>query len=216
MLDWQITFAFLALITMTLGNIAALTQKTITRLLAYSSIAQAGYMLIGLTVALQTELGLIGVLFHVFTHAIMQTGAFIAAAVVAKKIGQTHLDAYNGLGSRMPITALSLTIFLLALAGVPPLNGFWSKLVLFSAAIDGGFAWLAIAGVLNSAFSLGFYAWIIKRMYLDEGEVVSRVTEPVAFTSVLLSATAIIILTGIYPAPIYEFARLAVSTLGIP
>ena len=214
-LDWQVTFAFLALITMTLGNVAALTQKTITRLLAYSSIAQAGYMLIGLTVSLQTELGLIGVLFHVFTHAVMQTGAFIAAAAVTKKIGQTHLNTYNGLGVRMPITALSLTVFLLALAGVPPLNGFWSKLVLFSAAIDGGFTWLAIAGVLNSAFSLGYYAWIIKRMYIDEGEVMSRVAEPLAFSSVLLSATAIIILTGIYPAPIYEFARLAVSTLGV-
>ncbi|MEE9585346.1 MAG: NADH-quinone oxidoreductase subunit N [Nitrososphaerales archaeon] len=214
-LNWELTFAFLALITMTLGNVAALTQKTITRLLAYSSIAQAGYILIGLTVALQTELGLIGVLFHVFTHAVMQTGAFLAAAVVAKKIGRTHLDSYNGLGVRMPITAFTFTISLLALAGVPPLNGFWSKLVLFTAAIDGGYTWLAVAGVLNSAFSLGYYAWIIKRMYIDEGETVSRVHEPIAFNMVLLSAMGIIVVTGIYPAPIYEFARLAVAALGI-
>lgn len=214
-LDWQLTFAFLALITMTLGNIAALTQKTITRLLAYSSIAQAGYILIGLTVALQTELGLIGVLFHVFTHAVMQTGAFIAAAVVAKKIGRTDLDSYNGLGVRMPVTSFTFTISLLALAGVPPLNGFWSKLVLFTAAIDGGLTWLAVAGVLNSAFSLGYYAWIVKRMYVDEGEVVSRVPEPMAFSSVLMSAMVIIVVTGVYPAPIYEFARLAVAALGV-
>jgi NADH-quinone oxidoreductase subunit N len=214
-LDWQFSFAFLALITMTVGNIAALTQKTITRLLAYSSIAQAGYILIGMTVALETELGLIGVLFHVFTHAVMQTGAFIAAAVVIKKIGSTHLDAFNGLSSRMPITSFSLAIALLALAGVPPLNGFWSKLVLFTAAIDGGYSWLAIAGALNSAFSLGYYAWIIKRMYIDEGEKAIKISEPVFFSSVLISSMVIIIITGIYPTPIYEFARLAVSSLGI-
>jgi len=215
-LDWQLTFAFLALITMTLGNIAALTQKTITRLLAYSSIAQAGYMIIGLAVALQTELGLIGLLFHVFTHAVMQTGAFIAAAVVSKRMRKVDLKSFNGLGLRMPITAFTFTIFLLALAGVPPLNGFWSKLVLLTAAIDGGLMWLAIAGALNSALSLGYYAWIIKRMYLDDAETKSKLHESFAFSTVLILAAAIIILTGLYPAPIYEFARLAVSGLGIP
>ena len=212
-LDWQLTFAILALITMTIGNIAALTQKTITRLLAYSSIAQAGYMLIGLTVALQTELGLIGVLFHVFTHAVMQTTAFLAAAIVTKKVGRTDLNSFKGLGNRMPLTALTFTVSLLALAGIPPLNGFWSKLVLFTAAIDGGFTWLAIAGAINSAFSLGYYAWVIKRMYLDEAEIKLKLQESNIFSTVLIIATVIIIITGIYPAPIYEFARLAVSTL---
>lgn len=214
-LDWQITFAFLALITMTLGNIAALTQKSITRLLAYSSIAQAGYMLIGLSVAMQTELGLIGLLFHVFTHAVMQTGAFIAAAAVSKKIGSVDLKSFNGLSLRMPITAFTLTICLLALAGVPPLNGFWSKLVLLTAAVDSDFIWLAVAGALNSAFSLGYYAWIIKRMYLDEPEVKSKLHESPVFSIVLIIIAIIIIITGLYPAPIYEFARLAVSTIGI-
>lgn len=214
-LDLQLTFALLALITMTLGNIAALTQKKITRLLAYSSIAQAGYILIGFTVALETDLGLIGVLFHVFTHAVMQTGAFLAAALVAKKLGKIDLDSYNGLGARMPVTSFTFAVALLALAGVPPLNGFWSKLVLFTAAMDGGLTWLAVAGALNSAFSLGYYAWIIKRMYIDEGSgETSKIPEPVAFTSVLLAIMVIIIATGVYPAPIYEFARLAVTALG--
>ena len=212
-LDWQLTFAILALITMTLGNIAALTQKTITRLLAYSSIAQAGYILIGLTVALQTELGLIGVLFHVFTHAVMQTTAFLAAALIAKKTGHTDLDSYNGIGARMPVTAFTMTVALLALAGVPPLNGFWSKLVLFTSAIGGDLTWLAVAGALNSAFSLGYYAWIVKRMYLDEGTSTTHIYEPKPFTIVLMAATIVIVATGIYPAPIYEFARLAVSSL---
>ncbi len=214
-LDWQITFAFLALITMTLGNIAALTQKSITRLLAYSSIAQAGYMLIGLAVAMQTDLGLIGLLFHVFTHAVMQTGAFIAVAAVSKKIGNVDLKSFNGLGLRMPITAFSLTICLLGLAGVPPLNGFWSKLVLFTAAVDGGYVWLAIAGALNSAFSLGYYAWIVKRMYFDESETKSKLSESLVLNVVLVIITMIIIITGLYPAPIYEFARLAISNIGL-
>jgi proton-translocating NADH-quinone oxidoreductase chain N len=214
-LDWQIAFAALALVTMTVGNIAALTQKTITRLLAYSSIAQAGYILIGLTVAIQSQLGLVGVLFHVFTHAVMQTTAFLAAAIVTKKIGRTDIESFNGLGARMPVTSFTFAVALLALAGIPPLNGFWSKLVLFASAIDGGLAWLAVAGALNSAFSLGYYAWIVKRMYLDEGETATRIIEPWAFKSVLMVATAIIIVTGIYPAPIYEFARIAVSGLGL-
>ncbi|MFC1754507.1 NADH-quinone oxidoreductase subunit N [Thermoproteota archaeon] len=214
-LDWQITFAFLALITMTFGNISALTQKSITRLLAYSSIAQGGYILIGLAIAMQTELGLIGLLFHVFTHAVMQTGAFIAAAAVSKKMGSVDLKSFNGLGLRMPITAFTLTICLLALAGVPPLNGFWSKLVLLTAAVDSDFVWLAVAGALNSAFSLGYYAWIIKRMYLDEPEIKSKLHESSVFNTVLIIAVLIIIITGLYPAPIYEFARLAVSAMGI-
>ncbi len=212
-LDWQLTFAILAFATMTLGNIAALTQKTITRLLAYSSIAQAGYILIGLAVAVQAEFGLVGLLFHVFTHAVMQTAAFLAAAIVAKKIGHTSLDSYNGLGARMPVTAFTFTVALLALAGIPPLNGFWSKLVLFTAAIEGGLIWLAVAGVLNSAFSLGYYAWIVKRMYLDEGTSTTPILEPKAISIVLVATTVIIVATGIYPAPIYEFARLAVLGL---
>ena len=211
-LDWQLTFAILSLLSMTFGNIAALTQKKITRMLAYSSIAQAGYMLIGLTVALKSDFGLTGVLFHVFTHAIMQTGAFLVAAVVAKNIGSVDLDSYKGLGSRMPFTSFTFIFILLALAGVPPLNGFWSKLVLFTGAIDGGFTWLAIAGLLNSAFSVGYYAWIIKRMYLDEGEI-TKVNESSIFKVVLISITIIIVITGIFPGPIYEFARLAVANL---
>ncbi len=145
----------------------------------------------------------------------MQTTAFLAAAIVTKKVGRTDLNSFKGLGNRMPLTALTFTVSLLALAGIPPLNGFWSKLVLFTAAIDGGFTWLAIAGAINSAFSLGYYAWVIKRMYLDEAEIKLKLQESNIFSTVLIIATVIIIITGIYPAPIYEFARLAVSTLGV-
>jgi len=166
--QWATAFAVLALITMTWGNIAALSQKTLTRLLAYSAIAQAGYTIIGL--AAPTVLGISGLMFHALNDGLAKTGAFIAASVIALVLSSTKLSDINGLGKRMPITALTLSILLLALAGVPPLSGFFSKLLLFTAAVDANLLWLAIAGVLNSAFSLAYYGWIIKRMYFDEVE----------------------------------------------
>lgn len=212
--DWTTAFAVLAVLTMTVGNVAALMQRSMTRLLAYSSIAQAGYIMIGLAVAPASELGLVGVMFHTLTHAIMKSTAFIAVVAVGYRTLKYDLDSYNGLGRRMPYTALSLAVALLALTGVPPLNGFWSKLVLFTAAIDGQMAWLAVAGVLNSAFSLGYYAWIIKRMYMDEPRDIAPIGEPRTFVAVLIAATILIIATGVYPTPIFDFAQRAVLQLG--
>ena len=217
-MDWTVAFAVLAVLTMTLGNVAALTQRSMTRLLAYSSIAHAGYILMGLAVAPFTSLGIVGALFHVLNHAVMKSVAFIAAALVAYKAVGTHLDSYKGLALRMPFTAIALTIALLALAGVPPLNGFWSKLVIFAAAVEGWpgvwwAPWLALAGILNSAFSLGYYGWIIKRMYLDEPGQTGKVLEPIFFRIALFIGVLIIIATGIYPALIYEFARMAAGSL---
>jgi proton-translocating NADH-quinone oxidoreductase chain N len=207
--SWTMAFAVLAVLTMTLGNIAALTQRIFTRMLAYSSIAQAGYILIGLAVA--SPLGLAGALFHVLNHAVMQSAAFIAAAAVVHRTTRADLERYGGLWKKMPVTAFTLAVSLFALAGVPPLNGFWSKLILFTAAIEGGLVWLAVAGVLNSALSLGYYAWVVKRMYLDDAEDSIKVAEPVSFTLVLIIATVIIIATGLFPAIIYDFAEKAVQ-----
>jgi NADH-quinone oxidoreductase subunit N len=212
-LDLAQTFAVLALLGMTFGNIAALTQRSITRLLAYSSIAQVGYILIGLAVAGYTPLGPVGALYHIFNHAVMKGTAFLAAGAVIYRLATTDLEDYRGLGRRMPATALALTIALLALAGIPPLNGFWSKLVLFAAAVEGGMAWLAVAGALNSALSLGYYAWIVKRMYLDEGEG-GRVQEPLLFALLLGVLALIIVATGLYPAPFYAFSEAAAKAIG--
>ena len=208
--DWTITLALLAVLTMTLGNIAALTQRSITRLLAYSSIAQAGFIVIGLAVAPTSSLGLVGALFHVLNHAIMKSAAFIAAAIVIFKTGREDLANFNGLGRRMPFTAFALTISMLALAGVPPLNGFWSKFVLFTAAIQGGLPWLAVAGILNSILSLGYYGWLIKRMYLDDFEGAVRIREPVNLSAALGIGLILIIVIGVYPTPVIELARNAV------
>ena len=210
-LDWSGTFAVIAILTMTLGNVAALTQKSFTRMLAYSSIAQAGYILIGL--AAPNPLGIAGALFHVLNHGVMKTAAFIAAAAVYSRLSTTSLDSYSGLGKRMPITAFTLTISLFALAGVPPLSGFMSKLILFTAAVDGGLWWLALAGVLNSAFSMAYYGWVVKRMYFDEPSVLERLQEPRSLIAVLIACTIIIIVVGLYPGPIISYLLQVANSL---
>jgi NADH-quinone oxidoreductase subunit N len=178
-------------------------QKNFTRMLAYSSIAQAGYILIGL--AAPNQLGIVGALFHVLNHGVMKTAAFLAAAAIFSRISTTSLDSYAGLGKRMPITAFTLTISLFALAGVPPLSGFMSKLVLFTAAADGQLWWLALAGVLNSAFSMSYYGWVVKRMYFDDPPVQGRLSESKPITFVLIVATIAIIVLGVFPGPVLNY-----------
>ncbi len=205
--DWYSTFAIVAIATMTLGNVAALMQKSFTRLLAYSSMAQAGYVLIALATPVTftgSPLGLAGGLFHVLNYSIVKTGAFIAAAAVATKLPVNTLDSLNGLSRRMPQTAFNITIFFLALAGVPPLNGFFSKVMLFTGAVYSPFSWgsyLAVAALLNSGFSMSYYGWIIKRMYFDAPADSSKLPEPKAYTSVMWTATLLVFAIGIYPDP---------------
>ena len=216
--DWTLTLAILAVFTMTLGNFGALIQKSIPRILAYSSIAQAGYILMGIALAPYSDQALSGSLFHILNHAVMKSAGFIAAAAVVVGLASYGLESYKGLGRRMPITAIALTISLLALAGVPPLNGFWSKLVLFGAAIDSGpiVAWgpyLAIAAVLNSALSLGYYAWIIRKMYMEDATDMSKIKEPTAIVAVLIFAIIFMVGFGIWHAPLLDFASQALPDL---
>lgn len=216
-LDWSIVLAILAVLTMTVGNFGALIQRSVPRMMAYSSVAQAGYMMIGLALAPYASSALDGSLFHILNHAVMKSASFLAIAAVAIALASYSLEKYSGLGRKMPITAIALSISLLALAGVPPLNGFWSKLVLFQSAIDSGtvISWgpyLAIAGLLNSALSLGYYLWIIKKMYLDESSDMSRVKEPTAILCVLVFAIIFMVGFGIWHAPLLEFASISVPT----
>ena len=212
--QWSFVLAIIAIFTMTVGNLGALTQKSVPRMLAYSSISQAGYMLIGLAVALYSTQGIEASLFHIMNHAVMISAAFIAAASVIVVLSGYGIEKYKGLGYRMPITAIVMTISLLALAGIPPLNGFWSKLLLFGAAIDSGQQiwwgpYLAIAAILNSALSLGYYAWIIRKMYMEEGENRVRQKEPKSIVAVLLFALGFMVIFGVWYGPILDFATLA-------
>ena len=218
-LDWTLALGVLAVMTMTIGNIAAIMQKNLTRMLAYSSIAHAGYILIGLAVAPYSSLGLQGSLYHILNHAVMKGMAFIAIAGIVTTLAVTNLDKLQGLGRRMPITALALVISLFALAGVPPLAGFWSKLMLFGSALDAGSVvwwapWLAIAGVLNSALSLAYYGWITRKMYF-EGEREKRVKEPKSIIAVMIFSMIFLIGFGVYPEPVIQFVEFATPVLSL-
>ena len=208
--------AVLALLTMTVGNVSALTQKSMTRLLAYSSIAQAGYILIGFVpftlspASAAASLGMTGSILHIINHAVMKGAAFLCAALVLMQLKRADLGAYNGLGKRMPVTAFTMTVALLALAGVPPLNGFWSKLLLFLSVANGPYGWLAVAGILNSAFSLGYYAWVVKRMYVDDPDSSEKVKEPFWFVVVFAVAVGLIFGIGLFPQGAINFAAGAV------
>lgn len=219
-LDWTLALGVIAVMTMTIGNVAAIMQKNLSRMLAYSSIGHAGYILIGLAVAPYSAAGLQGSLYHVLNHAVMKGAAFIAISGVVVALAVTHLDKIKGLGRRMPITALGLTVSLLALAGVPPLNGFWSKLMLFGAALESGSVvwwgpWLAIAAVLNSALSLAYYGWIMRKMYF-EGEDAKRVREPKSVIAVMIFSLLFIVGLGVYPDPVIQFVEMATPVFTAP
>ena len=218
-LDWTLALGIIAVMTMTIGNIAAIMQKNLSRMLAYSSIGHAGYILIGLAIAPFSALGIQGSMFHILNHAVMKGAAFVAVTGIVTTLAVTNLDKLKGLGRRMPITSLGLAISLLALAGVPPLNGFWSKLMLFGGALDASSSiswapWLAIAGVLNSALSLAYYGWIMRKMYF-EGETEKRVSEPKSIVAVMIFSIIFMVALGVYPEPIIQFVEMASPTISL-
>lgn len=212
--DWQVAVATLAIITMTVGNLIAIAQTNIKRMLAYSSIAQAGYILIALPVG--TPYALEGGLFHILTHAFMKSGAFmVVAAMGAVAIGE-KLEDFKGLSRRSPFLSFSMAIFLLSLAGIPPLAGFSSKFVLFSSAVYASssgptwLVWLAIAGVLNSALSLYYYARVIKYMYMDPGPPDKIRVHPMMAISVVIALVAVVAI-GLYPQAVIDICRNAAA-----
>jgi F420H2 dehydrogenase subunit N len=215
--DWSLTFAVLAVLSMTLGNFAALTQRSVTRILAYSSIGQAGYILVGFAAAgaaggAAGATGLTGSFFHILNYAIMQTAAFLAAALIIKQTGSDDLSSFDGVGKRMAVAPLALTLSLLALGGFPPLNGFWSKFVIFYSAVNAGLGWLAIIAIINSFVSIAFYVRIVKHMYVDNGPIMTRLTESNGFRAALIIASVTIVLIGIYPYPFIQFASTTATS----
>ena len=172
-IDWVLLFQVLAVVTMTLGNFAAATQENVKRMLAYSSIGHAGYALIGLA-ALSAGAGATNgdvmgaAMAHLMVYAFMNTGAFLFIAMVENwGVGRTFED-YNGLASRAPFASVAMTVFMFSLAGIPPFGGFFSKYVLFVAAIDAGFWWLAAVGAVNSALSLFYYSRVVRALWFEE------------------------------------------------
>lgn len=204
--DWPELLLFICMITMTLGNLAALQQTNMKRLLAYSSIAQAGYALMGFVVL--SNDGIRAMLFYLFAYYVMDAGAFLVVMIVANSTGREDIGAYRGLAWRGGIVpAVALTIFLFSLTGIPLTIGFIGKFYLFAAVIKGKFYWLALVGVLNAVVSLYYYMGPIKTMFLDtpngdEGTVTFDFWN-YGLMGVLACATIIL---GIYWAPVMSFA----------
>ncbi|MGP8320820.1 MAG: NADH-quinone oxidoreductase subunit N [Methanosarcinaceae archaeon] len=215
---WQTAFAVLVVITMTLGNVVAISQTSVKRMLAYSSVAQAGYIAMAFVVL--TPMALTGGILYALSHAFMKTGAFLVVAVVgymvlsdnknAKDID--HLDNFKGLAKRMPLTAFAMMVFVFALSGIPPTAGYMSKFILFSSTIESGLVWLAVIAILNSALSLYYYARIVKYMYFLPASG-GKVSEPAPYAVAIILALAGVLLIGIWPEPFVYWAMEAAKVL---
>ncbi len=215
--EMQYLFAIIAAITMTVGNVVAISQTNIKRMLAYSSIAQAGYILI--VMAVMSEYALTGGIFHMFTHVFMKGGAFlVVGALICAGVGEKISD-YRGLAKRAPFLAFAMMLFLFSLAGIPPLAGFTSKFVLFSSAIygtDGAtsqWVWLAFIAILNSAISLYYYARVVKAMYVEKGDTTEKIKVPYAFVVGIVICVVAVILLGLFPQIILGPASNAAAAL---
>ncbi|HEV8361449.1 MAG TPA: proton-conducting transporter membrane subunit, partial [Candidatus Thermoplasmatota archaeon] len=225
--DWMMLAGLVAIATMTLGNVLALTQTNMKRLLAYSSIAQAGYILIALPVAAAVpdatgQYALAGGIFHIITHAFMKAGAFIVVAALAAVGLSSRIDDFKGLSRRAPVMAFALAVFLISFAGIPPLAGFASKFVLFSGAVQaslvpnqGWLILLAIAGILNSAVSLYYYAKVVRLMYVEDPEPHQShaLRFPAAITASVAAALVAVVLIGLFPGPFIELSMRAAESL---
>lgn len=210
--DWAWALVALSILTMTLGNLAAIAQTNVKRMLAYSSIAHAGYILIGLIAA--NEAGLAGLLFYLLAYAFMNVGAFAVVMAVGRQ-GQPNLELsdYAGLGARQPLLAAAMAVFMFSLAGVPPLAGFFAKFYIFSAAVQAGLVGLAIIGVLNSVVSAFFYLRVIVYMYMRESVVAAKPSLVPSLTlAIALTALGTIGL-GLLPTPLFALAQQSIALM---
>jgi len=212
--DWRLLFEVLAIVTMTVGNLAALTQTNLKRMLAYSSIAHAGYLLIGVVAG--TPRGVSAMLIYLLIYAFMQLGAFMVIVLMLREdVVGDELKDFSGLYSRHPFAAFAMLLFMLSLGGIPPTAGFMGKFWLFGAAIDAGYVWLAVIGVLNSAVSLYYYIRLVVFMYLKPAGGGSAPTTTPALTLALGVAVAATLVLGIYPRLLFEIAESSARTLGV-
>jgi NADH-quinone oxidoreductase subunit N len=208
--EWTTLLWVLAVLTMIVGNVIAINQTNIKRMLAYSSIAHAGYAMVGMVAA--NTIGISGVLFYLLAYTFMNLGAF-AVLVLAGKKGEDNLtlEGFAGFGYKRPFLGVALTVFLFSLMGIPPTAGFAGKFYIFAGAIEAGYVWLAVIGVLNSAVSLYYYLRVMVAMYFKEPtEDYGWVTMHVGTVVSIILALAGILYLGIIPGGVMEMAKLAI------
>ncbi|HCF48795.1 MAG TPA: NADH-quinone oxidoreductase subunit N [Syntrophomonas sp.] len=209
--NWTLLLAVLAAVTIVAGNLIALAQSNVKRLLAYSSIAQAGYILVGLSAA--NVYGFKGVLFYAMLYVFSNVGAFAVTTLVETQSGSSDMEAFSGLAKRAPMLAAVMTVCMLSLAGIPPMAGFAGKFYLFSGAIQSGYIWLAFVGLIMSMVSVYYYLNVSRVMYIGSNDGGETLAVPVMARLALLVCLAGTLLIGIYPEPLSHFAELAVQVL---
>jgi NADH-quinone oxidoreductase subunit N len=212
--EWNKLLAILSVLTMTLGNLVAVWQDNLKRLLAYSSIAHAGYMLMGVVVL--SNQGIAAVLIYFMMYLFMNLGAFFVVMLIANKTGSEDISAYRGLGYRAPLIGVAMAIFLVSLTGLPPTAGFIGKLYLFAALLEAKWIWLAVVGALNSIISLYYYARVLRYMFLRDPEGQTNSITLQRSEAILLLALVIpTLLFGLYFGPLVELANASVRMFGI-
>ncbi len=208
--DWGNMVAFLAAVSMILGNVVAIRQTNIKRMLAYSSIAQAGYIMVG--VVATSTLGIASISYYAFAYLLANMGAFAVVTVFADRSGSEKIADYAGLARSSPVLAFLLAIFLLSLAGIPPLAGFLAKYYVFAAAIEAGYTWLVILALLTAVISLYYYANVIRLMYMVHEPNPHHIV-PGFPAGLVLALTGVgVVLVGILPQSILELALRAASS----
>ena len=202
----QTVLAVIAAITMLVGNISAVVQTNVKRMLAYSSIAHAGYLMMGLVSG--SADGAAGILFYVTSYVFMQIGAFVIVGLVEKADGtNVMMDDYRGLGKRQPLLAGLMSVFMFSLAGIPPFAGFFGKYLLFLSAIEAGFTWLTIVAVVSSVISVYFYLGMVVKMYFQEAEHAAE-PAPTGLAGVTLAvATIAVVVLGVLPSLLLNIYR---------
>ncbi len=212
--EWRGALYVLAAMSMTVGNIAAMTQNNLKRLLAYSSIAHAGYVTIGIVAA--TPRGITASLIYIAVYACMQMGAFgVVAALRQKGVPGEDLHEFSGLGHRRPWMAFAMMVFLLGLGGIPPTAGFMGKMWLFGSALDAGYTWLAVIAVLNSVLSIYYYGRVIIWMWMtpEETDEVLPIAPSMAI-AISLAALAVAV-GGLFPDTLFTWAESSARALGV-
>ena len=206
-LDWQYVLAAIAALSMIIGNLAAITQDNVKRMLAYSSIGHAGYVLLGILAV--SEMGMYGILVYSVVYVFATLGIWATVLMLERhEYAGEAVDDFDGLHKRAPFFAFAMVVFLLSLGGIPPTAGFIGKYFLFYAAVGAGFGWLAIVAVLMSAVSMFFYFRLVMAMYLKEGRE-AVVTNGGALKLVVAVALIVTLLFGVLPSPLIDQAKLS-------
>ncbi len=209
-LQWQVIFGVMAAISMTLGNLGAIRQKNIKRMLAYSGIAQAGYLLVG--VAAFSATGIASLLFYTLAYGAANLAAFAVVLIVAKAGGSEMIADYAGLSRRNPVVALALTVALLSLAGLPLMAGFMAKFYVFLSAAQSGLIWLVAIGVVNSVISVYYYLRVVFVMFVEDGPAEPMRVDPLAGVALSLAIAGVLVL-GIVPQAALVSAAKAAAAL---